>query len=310
MKSNQMQNSQARKKPETGRKNSRSNDRSRTYTKSRPKDKSRSYDRDKGDFDSRDTIKSLCTDQYLGQVEGRNPVNEAIKAGRSINKIYLTKGRDRRDGRLQEIVEAAKAGGAVIMEVEREVLDKMAEGTGHQGIIAQLSAKDYVDPYSFVEDLRDQGKEGFILILDHLQDGYNFGSIIRIAEAAGVDLIVIPERRSVAVDGHVAKASAGAVEFVPIGRVTNISDFIDWLKEGNYWVFGSEVEGAEDFHQAHYKGSIALVIGNEGKGMAANIRKRCDFLVTIPMQGQINSLNAAVATGIIVFEAARQRRGG
>ena len=278
-----------------------------TYSK---RDRANTYTRSKDTHGSKQSRQDQPVDQYLGQLEGRNPVNEAIKAGRSINKVYLTKGRERRDSRLQEIAEAAKAAGAVIMEVEREVLDKMAEGTGHQGIIAQLSAKDYVDPYEFIKELREKGKEAFILILDHLQDGYNFGSIIRIAEAAGVDLIVIPERRSVAVDGHVAKASAGAVEFVPIGRVTNISDFIDRIKEENYWVFGTEVEGAEDFHQANYKGSIALVIGNEGKGMADNIKKRCDFLVTIPMQGQINSLNAAVATGIIVFEAAKQRQGG
>lgn len=247
-------------------------------------------------------------DKYLDQIEGRNPINEAIKAGRSINKVWTVKTDQRRDKRLYDLLKECKSKGAIIMEVEKSVLDSMAESSGHQGIIAQVSPKDYVDPFEYLSALTENGKQPFVLILDNLQDGYNFGSILRIAEAAGVDLIVIPERRAVSVDAHVAKASAGAIEFVPISRVTNLGTFIDRLKEQNYWIYGTEVEQAEDYHKVDFGGSIALVIGNEAKGMSDNIKKRCDFLITIPMQGKINSLNAAVATGIIVFQAVEQRK--
>ncbi|MDI9490469.1 MAG: 23S rRNA (guanosine(2251)-2'-O)-methyltransferase RlmB [Clostridiaceae bacterium] len=246
--------------------------------------------------------------KYLDQIEGRNPVSEALKAGRSINKIWTTKTKQRRDQRLHDLLNECRAKGVIIMEVERSVLDSMAESSGHQGIIAQVAPKNYIDPFTYLEELADQGKQPFILLLDNLQDGYNFGSILRIAEAAGVDLIVIPERRSVSLDAHVAKASAGAVEFVPIARVTNLGTFIDQIKEQNFWIYGTEVEQAENYQKVDYSGSIALVIGNEAKGMSQNIKKRCDFLVTIPMQGKINSLNAAVATGIIVFQAIEQRK--
>ncbi|NLZ71252.1 MAG: 23S rRNA (guanosine(2251)-2'-O)-methyltransferase RlmB, partial [Clostridiaceae bacterium] len=184
----------------------------------------------------------------------------------------------------------------------------MSESSNHQGIIAQVSAIKYVDPFVQIQKVKSEGRNPFILILDNLQDGFNFGSIIRISEAAGIDLIVIPERRSVSVDAHVAKASAGAVEYVPIARVTNLATFIDRIKEDGFWIFGSEVDSAENYQKANYQGSIALIVGNEGTGMSQNIKKRCDFLVTIPMQGKINSLNAAVATGIIIFEAVEQRK--
>ncbi len=245
---------------------------------------------------------------YLDRIAGRNPINEALRAGRTINKIWIVKNQQNRDQRLEKLICDCKAAGAVVMEVEKDYLDQMVETpTNHQGIVAQVAAKDYIDPYPYLENLREQGKNPFILILDHLQDGYNFGSIIRIAEAADLDLIVIPDRRSVALDAHVAKASAGAVEFVPIARVTNLATFIDRIKEQNFWVFGTEVAQAEAYDKVNYQGSIALVIGNEGHGMTENIKKRCDFLITIPMQGEINSLNAAVATGILVFEAVKQR---
>lgn len=247
-------------------------------------------------------------EKYSDQIEGRNPIKEALKAGRSINKVWTIRTNQRRDQRLHDILIECKEQGAIIVEVEKHVLDSMAESSGHQSIIAQVSPKSYVDPFAHLKKIEEEGKNPFILLLDNIQDGYNFGSIMRIAEAAGVDLIVIPERRSVSVDAHVAKASAGAVEFVPIARVTNLGTFIDRLKENNFWIYGTEVEQAENYQKVDYSGSIALVIGNEAQGMSLNIKKRCDFLVTIPMQGQINSLNAAVATGIIVFQAIGQRK--
>jgi 23S rRNA (guanosine2251-2'-O)-methyltransferase len=247
-------------------------------------------------------------EKYLDRIEGRNPISEALRSGRSINKVWIVKSDQRRDQRLHEIISECKEQGAIIVEVEKNVFAGMAETPGHQGIIAQVSPKDYADPFELIEKLTAEGKQPFILILDNLQDGYNFGSILRISEAAGVDLIVIPERRSVSADAHVAKASAGAIEFVPIARVTNLATFIDKIKEQNFWIYGTEVNDAENYQKVDYKGSIALVIGNEAKGMSENIKKRCDFLVNIPMYGRINSLNAAVAAGIIVFQAVEQRR--
>ena len=247
------------------------------------------------------------TEKYLDRIEGRNPISEALRAGRTINKVWVAKTDQRREQRLHELILECKEQGAIIVEVEKNVLEEMAETPRHQGIIAQVSPKNYVDPFVLLEELKAKGKQPFILILDNLQDGYNFGSILRISEAAGIDLIVIPERRSVTADAHVAKASAGAIEFVPIARVTNLATFIDRIKEQNFWIYGTEVDCAENYQKVDYKGSIALIIGNEAKGMSDNIKKRCDFLVTIPMHGKINSLNAAVATGIIVFQAVEQR---
>lgn len=247
------------------------------------------------------------SDTYLDQIEGRNPVSEAIQAGRSINKVWISDSSSI-DNRLQNLLEKCKESGAVVMRVDKMVLDSMSESSNHQGIIAQVSPIEYVEPFAHLDNLRKEGRDPFILILDNLQDGFNFGSIIRISEAAGIDLIVIPERRSVSVDAHVAKASAGAVEYVPIARVTNLATFIDRIKEDGFWIFGTDVDAAENYQKANYQGSIALIIGNEAKGMSKNIKKRCDFLVTIPMQGKINSLNAAVATGIVVFQAVEQRK--
>ncbi|NLJ70642.1 MAG: 23S rRNA (guanosine(2251)-2'-O)-methyltransferase RlmB [Clostridiaceae bacterium] len=246
-------------------------------------------------------------EKYLDRIEGRNPINEALRAGRSINKIWVAKTDQRREQRLYELIVKCKKQGAIIVEVDKDVLEEMAETSRHQGIIAQVSPKNYVEPFVVLDELKAKGKQPFILILDNLQDGYNFGSILRISEAAGIDLVVIPERRSVTADAHVAKASAGAIEFVPIARVTNLATFIDRIKEQNFWIYGTEVDQAENYQKVDYKGSIALIIGNEANGMSENIKKRCDFLVTIPMHGQINSLNAAVATGIIVFQAVEQR---
>jgi len=245
---------------------------------------------------------------YLDRIEGRNPISEALKAGRSINKVWVAKTDQRRDKRLHELIVECKDQGAIIIEVERNVFAGMAETPGHQGIIAQVSPKDYVDPFELIDELKAKGKQPFILILDSLQDGYNFGSILRISEAAGVDLVVIPERRSVTADAHVAKASAGAIEFVPIARVTNLATFIDRIKGQNFWIYGTEVDRAENYQNVDYQGSIALIIGNEAKGMSDNLKKRCDYLVNIPMYGRINSLNAAVAAGIIVFQAVEQRK--
>jgi len=204
-------------------------------------------------------------------------------------------------------VNMAKDAGVVIMEVDRIALDQMAETHGHQGVIAQVAAHDYVDLDQLIVEIRARGEKPFVLLLDQLQEGYNLGSILRIADAAGVHAVVIPERRSVGLDAAVAKASAGAMEYVPVARVGNLAQTVLKLKEDGFWIAGTDASASIDYHQADWKGDLAVIIGSEGDGMSAMLAKHCDFLVSIPMHGKVNSLNAAVAAGIIVFEAVSQR---
>lgn len=242
------------------------------------------------------------------RLEGRNPIGEALKAGRTINKLWVLKRKDKPDPALARLIGQAREAGAVIMEVERKVLDQMSETQGHQGIIAQVAAHEYVDLDQLLAQINGRQEVPFLLLLDELQESYNLGSILRIADAAGVHGVVITERRSVGLDAAVAKASAGAIEHVPVARVVNLAQTILALKEQGFWIAGTDAAGTVDYHQADWQGPLAIVIGSEGEGMGQQMRRHCDFLVSIPMYGQVNSLNAAVAAGIVVFEAASQRR--
>jgi 23S rRNA (guanosine2251-2'-O)-methyltransferase len=205
------------------------------------------------------------------RLEGRNPVIEALRAGRTINKIWVQKREGRPDPVMARIVRMARDAGIVMIELEKTALDQMAESHGHQGVIAQVAA-------------------------------------LRIADAAGVDAVVIPERRSVALDATVAKASAGAVEYVPVARVNNLTNTVLKLKEKGFWIAGTDADATQMYWEADWKGPMAIVVGSEGEGISKGLLGHCDFLVSIPMSGEVNSLNAAVATGIIVFEAVKQRR--
>lgn len=245
------------------------------------------------------------------RLEGRNPIFEALKAGRTINKLWVLKRQDKPekpDPLLARLVGQAREAGAVIMEVERKVLDQMSETHAHQGVIAQVAAHDYVELEDLVSQIRERGEMPFLILLDEVQESYNLGSILRIADAAGAHGVVITERRSVGLDAAVAKASAGAIEHVPVARVVNLTQTILSLKEQGFWIAGTDSEGTVDYHQADWKGPLAIVIGSEGEGLGQQIRRHCDFLVSIPMLGKVNSLNAAVAAGIVIFEAANQRR--
>lgn len=241
------------------------------------------------------------------QIVGRNPVEEALKAGRPIHKLWVLKSEQGRDPRLSRIVREAKEQGATIHDVDRAALDRLAGRGAHQGVVAEVAAHAYVDADALLDRLEAAGKAPFVLVLDELQDGHNLGSILRVADAAGVDLVVLPERRSVSLDSYVAKASAGAIEYVPVARVTNLSRFIRELKDRGFWIYGSSLSATQSHRELDYRGKICLLIGNEGKGISEKLQESCDFLMKIPMAGRINSLNASVATGILCFEAAAQR---
>jgi 23S rRNA (guanosine2251-2'-O)-methyltransferase len=243
----------------------------------------------------------------MDRLEGRNPIQEAIKAGRAINKVWIAKRDGHTDPALSRLVAQAKEAGAVIMEVDRRVLDQISDTHAHQGIIAQVAAHEYVDLDELLTQVEGRGEIPFLILLDEVQESYNLGSILRIADAAGVHCVVIPERRSVGLDSAVAKASAGAIEHVPVARVGNLTQTVLSLKEKGFWIAGTDSEGTTDYHEIDYKGSLAIVVGGEGEGVGQQLRKHCDFLISIPMHGQVNSLNAAVAAGIVIFEAAAQR---
>ncbi len=241
----------------------------------------------------------------LDKLEGRNSVLEALKAGRSINRIFIAKGD--REGSISQIVAMARQSHILIQEIERSKLDDMSLTHSHQGVIALTAAKDYVEVDDILLSAEKSGKPPFIIILDEITDSYNLGSILRTANAAGVHGVIIPKRRAVGLTSAVSKASAGAIEYVPVARVTNIVQTIEKLKKQNIWVVGTDSTGEKSYFERDLTGSIALVIGSEGEGMGKLVRESCDFVVNIPMLGQISSLNAAVAGAIVTYEALRQR---
>jgi 23S rRNA (guanosine2251-2'-O)-methyltransferase len=240
-------------------------------------------------------------------LEGRNPVLEALKAGRTINKILIAKGD--REGSIKQIAAMAKEMGITIQEVDRRNLDSISITNSHQGVIAYVSVKEYVEVDDILKASENSGKPPFILILDEINDAHNLGSILRTADAVGVHGVIIPKRRAVGLTSVVAKASAGAIEYVPVARVTNISQTIDYLKKNNVWVIGTDQTGEKEFYKSDLKGPVALVIGSEGEGMGRLVREKCDFVVRIPMMGNISSLNASVAAAVMMYEILKQRGG-
>lgn len=236
------------------------------------------------------------------QIEGRNAVMEALKNGREIDTIYIRKGDP--DGSLTKIIGKAKNAKIIIKTVDKAKLDEMSKTKNHQGVIAFSSEYRY---YELDEVLSDFEKgNGFFLLLDELEDPHNFGAIIRTAETAGVDAIIIPKRRAIQVNETVEKTSAGATSHVKIVRVSNLVQAIEKLKQHNIWVYSLDMAG-ESYHTTDLKGNIALVIGNEGKGISRLVKEKSDFTVKIPMKGKIDSLNASVAASILMYEVVRQR---
>jgi len=242
------------------------------------------------------------------KIAGRNPVLEALKSGRSINKILLLKGGTGRS--FGDITKLAREMGIPLQEVDKQFLNTLAEGGNHQGVVAMAASKEYVDVEDILTVAEMKGEPPFIVLLDEIEDPHNLGSILRTANAAGVHGVVIPKRRAVGLTPAVSKASAGAVEYVPVARVTNLAQTIDFLKEKGCWVVGTDARATDLIWEKDLTGPIVLVMGSEGKGIGRLIREKCDFLVKLPMLGQISSLNVAVAAGLVMYEIVRQRGTG
>ena len=246
-------------------------------------------------------------EEVEGQLEGRNAITEALKAGRTLDKVFVADGDT--DKSLQRLAAQAKEAGAVVVPVDRRKLDQMSTTHSHQGIIALAAAHTYYTIDDILEEAASRGQNALIVICDELTDPHNLGAILRSAECAGAHGVIIPKRRSVGLTATVAKASAGAMEYMKVAKVGNINDAIRELKEKGVWVYGTAAEGSIPMYRADLSGPAAIVIGNEGDGMSPLVRKNCDVMVHIPMQGRITSLNASNAAAILLYEAVRQRLG-
>lgn len=249
-----------------------------------------------------DNKKNRYTDDEL--LIGRNPVAEALSSGRPLIKVMIAKGGV--TGSAVEIAAKAKKAGVPVQEVDRKKLDYMTSGAVHQGIAALCAVRDYSSVEDILKLAESRGEAPFIIILDEIEDPHNLGAIIRSAECAGAHGVIIKKRRSAGLTYTAYKASAGALEYLPVARVTNIADTIDQLKERNIWVYGADMNG-EDYLRTDFGGAVALVIGNEGKGISRLVREKCDVIVSLPLKGRINSLNASVAAGILMYKVAEKR---
>lgn len=238
-------------------------------------------------------------------IEGRNPVIEALQSGRAINKLMIANGQ--KEGSIKKIIAMAKERGVVISYVERQKLNSMAKSDNHQGVMAFVAAYDYVELEELINSV--EGKDAFFIVLDEINDPHNLGSIMRTADAVGAHGIIIPKRRAVGLTPVVAKTAAGALEYVPVCRVTNVSRTIETLKEHNIWVAGTDMSGEQSHYKSNMTGRFALVIGSEGSGISRLVKEKCDFLMHIPMVGHVESLNASVAASVIMYEAFKQRQG-
>ena len=235
---------------------------------------------------------------------GRNPVSEAIRSGRAIDSLLVVKGA--KTGAIVGIIAKAKDRNIRIKEVDSKKLDYMCSGGTHQGIAAVAAVCEYKELEDIFELAQSRGEDPFIIILDEIEDPHNLGAIIRTAECAGAHGVIIPNRRSAGLSFTVGKPAAGAVEYIPVVRVPNIPTVIETLKDKGLWVFGADMNG-EDYRKCNFKGAVALVIGNEGKGIGRLVREKCDVIVSLPMKGKINSLNASVAAGILMYKIADSR---
>lgn len=241
-------------------------------------------------------------------IAGRNPVIEALKTGRPINKVLLARN-IRLDSAIAEILNLAKSSKIPVEYVERRFLDKLTITSSHQGVMAYAAIKEYVALSDLLAISREKDEPPLYCILDGIEDPQNLGAIIRTVEASGTHGVIIRSRRAVGLTATVAKASAGAVEYVPVARVVNISQAIVALQNSGVWVVGIDRTGTIPYHQVDFKLPTAMVIGSEGKGLSDLVKKRCDSLASIPMRGRITSLNAAIAAALVMYEAFQQRRG-
>lgn len=238
-------------------------------------------------------------------VAGRNSVAEVLKSGRSINKILVAKGE--RHGAIREIIGQARSQGLVVQEVEPAKLDQITEGVRHQGVVAMVAPVAYAEIEDILGKAQENGEQPFIVLLDELEDPHNVGAILRTSDATGVHGVLLPKRRSSPLTATVAKTSAGAVEYVPVARIGNISQTLKKLKKQGLWVVGADMDGDKNYYEADLTGPIVVVVGSEGQGMGRLTKEECDFVVRIPMKGKITSLNASVACSLLLYEVLRQR---
>lgn len=243
--------------------------------------------------------------EFPDQIEGRNAVIELLESGKNINKLYVVKGE--KYGSINKIIAMAKERKVVIVEKDKSQMEEMAQTENYQGVIAVVPPFEYCEIEDILEYAKEKEENPFVLILDGIEDTHNLGAIIRTAETAGVHGIIIPKRRAASVNSTVSKVSCGAVEYMKVARVNNITDSINKLKEAGLWICGTSISAEKYYFNQDLTGPIGIVIGNEGKGMSNLVEKNCDFLVKIPMMGQVESLNASVSTGIIIYEALKQR---
>ncbi|WP_249872524.1 23S rRNA (guanosine(2251)-2'-O)-methyltransferase RlmB [Oceanobacillus saliphilus] len=235
---------------------------------------------------------------------GKNPVMEALSSGRSVNKVFVSE--QLNPNVLKKLNQLAREAGTIVQKVPRSKLDQLDSGN-HQGVIAYVASYQYASIEDLFRCAEEREEAPFFIILDELEDPHNLGSILRTADATGAHGVIIPKRRSVGLTATVAKTAAGAMEHIPVTRVTNIANTIDELKERNIWVVGTEAEATEDFRKLDGSLPIALVIGNEGKGISRLVRKKCDWTVSLPMKGKVSSLNASVACSLLLYEVYRKR---
>ena len=236
---------------------------------------------------------------------GRNPVLEALRSGREIDRLFVAHGTG--GGSVTAIIAKCRAKGILIKEISPQKLDYYCGGANHQGVAVMFASQEYATVDDMFALAETRGEKPFLIICDEIEDPHNLGAIIRTAEATGVHGVIIPERRCASLNATVAKAACGALEYVPVARVTNIANTIDALKERGVWVFGADMDG-NDYTKTDFDTPCALVIGNEGKGIGALTAKKCDAILSLPMLGKINSLNASVAAGILMYEVVRSRK--
>lgn len=238
------------------------------------------------------------------QIEGRNAVLEAFRAGRPVDKLFILDGCQ--DGPVKSITREAHKGDTIINYVPKERLDQLSETGSHQGVIAQVAAYDYASVEDILKKAEEKGEPPFLILLDNIEDPHNLGAIIRTANQAGAHGVIIPKRRAVGLTATVARTSAGALNYTPVAKVTNLSKTIEELKEKGLWFVCADMDGTP-MYSLDLKGPVGLVIGSEGEGVSALVKKKCDFVASIPMKGDIDSLNASVAAGILAFEISHQR---
>lgn len=235
---------------------------------------------------------------------GRNAVAEILKSGREIDRMFVA--RDSRNPAVNRLIAMCRETGAPVKEVDLKKLDYMCGGAVHQGVAVSVAAHTYASTDDILAYAKEKNEPPFVLVCDEIEDPHNLGAIIRTAEAAGVHGILIPKRRSASLNYTVGKTSAGALEYMRVARVSNIASALDMLKERGFWIYGADMDGA-NYKTTDFSGAVALVIGSEGQGIGRLVREKCDFIVSLPMKGKINSLNASVAAGILMYEIASGR---